>query len=173
MNELKHIDFESGVIPVGEKKLLIKKSLSVEKWIEYEKLMVTFSFGKDLEAINSDLLHAWNYLNSLKLAEAAVLINNLREGIVRNLEKRTHPALELCWLFCVYENEDIEKYNPDLNQLKLKDIEQEGYDMADFFTLAANLVKGYIRVYEEISRDISNQLKDLQNQSILNESLKS
>ena len=94
-------------------------------------------------------------------------------SIVKNIEKRTHPCLELCWLFCVYEDEDETKYNPDLNHQKQKAVEQEGYAMEDFFTLAVNLVKGYIKVYNEISLDISNRLKELQSQTIMKEEVKS
>lgn len=155
---LKRIDFESGKIPIGDKCLTIQSSLSVDKWIEFEKLSQTFSFGKDIEQIEKDLSLAYDFLNKTKFADAAVLISNLRLSIVRNLEQKIHPAMELCLLFLTYEDEDYSHYHPELNNEKLEAIKKEGYAMEDFFTLASNLVRGYIAAFEKISQSISTEL---------------
>lgn len=158
---LKRIDFESGKIPVGDKCLTIQGSLSVDKWIEFEKLSQTFSFGKDIEAVEKDLSLAYEFLNKTKFADAAVLISNLRLSIVKNLENKIHPAMELCLLFLTYEDEDVAHYHPELNNEKMEAIKKEGYAMEDFFTLASNLVRGYINAFEKISQSISQELKEL------------
>lgn len=161
VSKLKHIDFETGKIPVGDKVLTIQSSLSVDKWIEFEKLSQTFSFGKDIEAVEKDLSLAYDFLNKTKFADAAVLISNLRLSIVRNLENKIHPAMELCLLFLAFEGEDVTHYHPELNNEKLEAIKKEGYAMEDFFTLASNLVRGYINAFEKISQSISQELAEV------------
>lgn len=161
--ELKHIDFESGLIPCNGRVLKINTSVSVDKFVPLEVLQRTFAFGKDIAAIEKDISLAWDFLNKMKFAEAAVVMNNLRECIVKHQEEKVPSALELCFLYLTYEDEDERYYNPGLDKQKLADIRKEGYDVNDFFTLACNLCTGYIAAFEKISLTISQELQKMSN----------
>jgi len=161
VKELKRLDFSSNKIVVGSKVLTIAEKLSVQKYGEYEKCNLTFAFGKDLKAIHSDLKVAIDQLDKLRLVQAAVILNNLDEGMVRMLENRIPAAIDLICLFLTYDDEDTSHYHPELNKQKYDDISQEGYAMEDFFTLACNLSIGYVEIYEQTSRTISEKLQEL------------
>lgn len=150
--DVKHIDLEASSFTANQKEYFIKPTLTVKRFIEYEKLQNHFAFGKTFEEIYKDLKSAIELGDKGKGIEAWSMIVNLRDGIAEKLEDRTHPALLLCSLFVVLKDEDLSKWDQQEAELKIKDWETEGIAMMDFFRLAANLVTNFIPILDEISQ---------------------
>jgi 5'-3' exonuclease len=158
--EVKHISFNDSSFSANGKEYLIKPTLTVKRFIEYEKLQNHFAFGKTFEEIYKHLKTAIELGDKGKGIEAWSMIVNLRDGIVDKIEDRSHPALLLCSLFIVTKDEDLTKWDKQDAEEKIKDWETEGIAMMDFFRLAANLVTGFIPILDEISQGSLKMLSE-------------
>ena len=151
MAGLKRIDFEKpDVIGESGKKYTITSSLNVTRWQEFEKLQNHVGWGLDFSGMMERLKETYELINKLKFADAAVHIHNTMNGIAKSLEKRYHPALLMCTLFIVTDDEDLSKWTESEAMAKIEDWKQ--YEVGDFFSLAANLVTGYLPAYEAHSQ---------------------
>jgi hypothetical protein len=160
MAELKHIDLKSNILPANGVNYEIKYSLTVERWKTYEKLQNHFAFGLAFDEIEKKISASIDFANQGKGIEAWNIIYNLREGIAYRLEDREHPALLLMSLFIMAPGEDITTWNEEEQTKKIADWNAEGYDINDFFLLAANFVKNFLPVYKEIFPSISQKAKE-------------
>jgi len=96
-------------------------------------------------------------MNKSKVADAAVIIHNLLNGIAEHLDKRDHPILQLCALFINTKDEDKTVFDEGVTQEKIDNWKKEGYAIEDFFQLAFNFVEGFIPAYNETIQDISQK----------------
>jgi len=113
--------------------------------------------------------------NKGKGLEAWNIIFNLMEEVGKNdLDNRMHNGMYICALFIVEENEDLTVWDEQLANKKIENWNKEGYDVNNFFRIAANLVNGYISTLDDIFQNTSqvaaaietmNQLKDTKEQS--------
>ena len=69
--------------------------------------------------------------------------------------KSVHPAMLICALFFVTEDEDLTKWDEQMGKQKVQDWNECGYDVNSFFRIAANLVNGYIDILEGIFQSTS------------------
>lgn len=171
MAELKHLDWESTEFTANGIKYFVKQSLSVERFRWFEKYQIDFGFGRTYKSIADSLKKAVELGNKGKGIEAWNIILNLISAIGDGLEKRTNNAMLLCALFIVSEDEDLTKWDEQEQLIKIKNWNDEGYDVNSFFQLAANLVQGFIddleetlpdtsEVIEKASQTLKNQLAD-------------
>ena len=155
MSDLKKIDFENGVLKTDTHTYRIDKSISVERYIQFELLQSEVAFGYTFDNLNKIIEETITTLNKTDFVGASVLLYNLRNSITNGLEKRKHPILKLCSLFLIREDEDAAKYDELLQNEKIEDFEKSGVDYQDFFTLSMNLLPGLLEAYKRISRTIS------------------
>lgn len=161
--ELKKLPFDKGEFTANGKVYKIKNTLTVTRFVEFEKLQNHYGFGLSFDQIVEKLKTSIDYANKGKGIEAWNIILNLRDGIASRLEDRSHPALLLCSLFIVTEDEDLTTWNEKEQKAKIDDWNKEGYDVNDFFVLASNLVTGFLPIYGEIFRDTSKEAKGKSN----------
>lgn len=154
-NDLKQIDFTKGEFTASGKKYFVKQSLSVERFRWFEKYQVDFGFGRTYKSIADALRKAIELGNKGKGIEAWNIVLNLVLTISEGLEKRTNNAMMICALFIVTADEDLTKWDEQEQLEKIKDWNDEGYDVNSFFQLAANLVTGFIEDLEEVLSDTS------------------
>jgi len=131
------------------------QTVCIDRFIELERLQAHVGFGKDFMYIYNKLKDAYDNMNKNKLADSAVIIHNLLNGIGQNLDKRDHPALRLCALFVNRDDEDATVLDEDLMDAKIEDWRKEGYNISDFFQLATRSVNGFYDALEEITQNIS------------------
>lgn len=151
MTELKIIDFSQKHFECQGRKFYVKDSLSFNRYRELQKLNLEFGYSATFHDIFKNLRTAWDYLNSTKLGDAAVVMHNIMYGVV-SLEEKDDPALRLCALFIDEEGEDATVY--DEGNMREK-IECWGKECAvlPFFQLASNLVPGWMPAYRVVSHD--------------------
>lgn len=165
--ELKKLDLSKGTFEgASGKKFVIQSSLSIERFIVFEKLQNYVGFGIAFEDIFNRISDAYELLNKMRPADCAVILKNIKEGVVRNQQQKTHPLLELCALFINYEDEDITKFEPEKIKAKIDDWKE--YDMNGFFQLAFNCVRNLVPIYNETSQSILQEAKGkkAQNQTL-------
>lgn len=153
--ELKKIDFTKDHFTANGREYLIRNTLTLERFIQYEKLQNHYAFGLSFSQIVGRLEQSINYANAGKGVEAWNVIFNLRDGIASRLEDRKHPALLLCSLFIITPDEDLTTWVEADQQRKFEDWNKEGIDIYDFFTLASNFTKDFTKIFSEISQSIS------------------
>jgi len=152
--EVKRIDFSKNKFEANGRTYTVSGELCIDRFVEFERLQAHVGFGIDFKSIYATLKDAYDNLNKGKMADSAVLIHNLINGIATNLDNREHPSLELCALFLNREGEDTKVFDPDVMKDKIEDWRKEGYAIEDFFQLAFNFVNGFIEAYNEISQSI-------------------
>ena len=108
------------------------------------------NFDKVFQEINE----ITDLMNEVKFVECAVRLDNLRRGIAK-LKDKEPSVLKLCTLFINTKDEDPSIWNNDLMTIKIEDWKAEGIDIQDFFTLALNSVNGFIDIYGQMSKRIS------------------
>jgi len=80
-------------------------------------------------------------------------------GIKDHLENRYDPALMIAALYFNTEDEDKKTFDEELMKRKIEIWQEEGYAMEDFFTVAFNLVPGFMKIYEEDLQNISSHIQ--------------
>ena len=101
--------------------------------------------------------------NKGKGIEAWNIIINIKEGISHKLENRLDTALHISALFINREAEDITKVDEALFNEKIKDWTKEGFDAMDFFSLASNLVGGFVDALHETSLNTLEEMQSKEN----------
>jgi len=155
--ETKRLDLSKKTFEANGKTYHFSSTMSIERFTEFERLQAHVGFGKDFKNIYEKLKVAYEHLNKNKLADAAVIIHNLVNGIADNLDKREHPILQMCSLFINADEENVDVYDEDVMLAKIDDWKKEGYSIDDFFQLAFNFVEGFIPAYNEIIQNISEE----------------
>jgi hypothetical protein len=157
MSTLKRIDFSSPTIPANGKVYKFMNELSIARFKELDKLEVEFFYGFDMQQMFDKLKAAFEDLNKAKPADASVKIHNLMKGIADKVDKRENVVLRICSLYLVTEDEDVTKWSEELAKQKINDWETEGYAMTDFFSLAATSLPGFLKSYESVTQDMSEE----------------
>jgi len=163
--ETKHIDFNEKKFEANGSTYYFSQTMSIDRFVEFERLQAHVGFGKDFKHIYEKLREAYDNMNKNKLADGAVIIHNLINGIAENLDKRDHPILQMCALFINREDEDKTVFDPDVNAQKIDDWKKEGYAGNYLFQLAFTFVDGFITIYNEITQDISSQVEEIAKKS--------
>jgi hypothetical protein len=145
-------------------------SISFQRYGLMEVWNHELGFGRSVEQTFQSERQAFDLLNKLKLAEAAVLLNNSMQGLARiadqgELIKRTHPAIKLSMLFWNHEGEDVRTMPDELMNLKLADMEAEGIDHGFFFRTALANVPGFLSAYRQLTQSGSTETKEAASQT--------
>lgn len=159
MAELKKITKDTTHFTANGRKYVIADGVSIARFEEYEKLQPILAYGINHKEIFTHLRKAWDYLNSGKPNNAAVVLHNVMAGI-ENVDKedRVHPGLLIAALFINREDEDVSKYDKNLSLEKINDWREEGYDVTSFFLLALNSLQGFKQTYVEYISQIKQDL---------------
>ncbi len=152
MKELKEPVIENNCFEANGRKYVLSASLSIERYKEYERLQHHVVFGADAASLVKTLKDIFDLLNKSKPADAAVVINNVLDGVSYQAdEKRRHPIMYLCGLFINKENEDINTYNQANSEAKIQDWENAGIPMSFFFRISNSLTNIHA---EGLSKDL-------------------
>ena len=155
--EVKRLNLSEKTFMANGVKYYFSSTMSIDRFMEFERLQAHVGFGKDFKHIYDKLKDCYDHLNKNRLADGAVIIHNLINGIAQNLDKREHPMLQMCALFINREDENVDVYDEDMTAQKIEDWKKEGYSIEDFFQLAFNFVEGFIPAYNEIIQNISEE----------------
>ena len=90
--ELKQISPETTEFMACGTHYVVHRSLSVNRFIEYEKLQCHVGFGISFKALFNTIKDTYELLNKQKFADSAVKLHNAMMGIVEKAENR-HPIL--------------------------------------------------------------------------------
>jgi hypothetical protein len=157
MSNLKRIDFTKATIPANGREYKFCTELSIARFKELDKLEVEFFYGFDMQQMFDKLKAAFEDLNKARPADASVKIYNLMKGVADKVDKRENVVLRICSLYLVTDDEDVTKWSDDLAKQKIADWETEGYAMTDFFSLAATSLPGFLKSYESVTQDMSEE----------------
>ena len=158
MKESKRIDFTKQSFEANGMKYTWNGRLSLDRWQEFERLQPRLGFGKSFEDILKNLKLAVDMGNKGKGIEAWNVIFNIISGVSDKLENRLDTALHIAALFINRIDEDVTKVDISLFNEKIKDWTEEGFDAMDFFSLAANLVTGFVEALQATSLNTLNQV---------------
>jgi hypothetical protein len=83
-------------------------------------------------------------------AKFIIELRAIKEGIASKAVQRVPKVMRLAAVFIVREDEDVRYYNETIAQEKIKDWEEEGLDIQDFFIIALSSIKGWNQVLKSI-----------------------
>ena len=154
----KDIRFIDSFMANGNK-YLIRTSLTITRFEEFEKLQVQVGYGLNFKQLFANLNKAYGHLNEMQPADAAVIIYNMIKGVQHNLEMRDNEVLMLCALFICREDEDMTKFDPMYMSSKINDWKTEGITMDNFFIIASSLVVGFAPSFKDGLQSILAKLE--------------
>jgi hypothetical protein len=152
--EPKRIDMQTGKFTANGVNYSIEQFLTIERYAEFQILEKEMAYGMTFEAQYKLVDAAEKALNKTNFVDAAVLLNNLKQGILK-VKSREPVVLKICALFMNAENENIKIITQDMIDTKIYNWKHEGIAMNDFFTVALNSVNGFLGIYQSITRSIT------------------
>lgn len=156
------IDFERGQLKTPEHTYLLASSLSIARYIEFEKKQAGAAYGVTFDDIHKAWCDVEDALNKVKFVEAAAIIANMKQAILRGGDKKKHLVLQICALFLNEEGEDVGVYREEVMDAKIQDWLDSGVDYKDFFQFTVNIVPGLLAVLQQTSTVISGQADQTQ-----------
>ena len=156
--EVKRLPLDKKTFMANSNEYTIVDTMSIERWKKLEDFQDLLGWGRSFDDMFKQLKKVYELMDEGKQNEPRIIIHNLLTGVKQKLEKRYHPALMLCTLFVVREDEDQTIYDEEFMNSKVKDWTEEGYDINDFFQLAWTLVPGFIKHYQD---DLADSLSSL------------
>lgn len=145
---------DSKTFEANGHKYVIESSLSIERYIAFQKIEVEFAYGVGFLGVYQGINKGIEYLNGQKWVDAAVTLSNVRDSIGQ-LDKKRVPALDMCGLFINRVDEDRRVITDQMLLDKQDDWEKEGIPADFFLTIAVNLVRGYKEVLKQGVSSIS------------------
>lgn len=128
----------------------ILESIPLGRYIRFQKESVKLTYGTTFPEMFKNMGKAYQCLNDRKHADAAVIIHNMMSEIKGiEEEKRVEPALMICALFIVRDDEDLSKVDDEYMQSKIDDWAKEGYEVNGFFHLALTSIEGFRETFLE------------------------
>lgn len=153
--ELRVIDFsKEKSFKANGTEYFVESGLSFDRFIMYQMLQVECGYDVSFSSMFENLKKAYGLLDKMKLADAAVTIHNILQGISK-VEERKIPVLQMCALFINTKDENRRDINNDMVDKKIKDWTEEGLDIRPFFQLALSSIQNFSNAWQEISRNIS------------------
>lgn len=137
------------------RKFVIRDTLSFNRFEKLKEFSLEFGFSATFKDIFMNLKKAWEFLNKLQLAEAAVIIHNIMKGITI-LEQKNDVSFRIAALFINEEKEDDTVYDEAVMQSKI-DCWSRELEASFFLNLAAGLVSHWIAAYRLTLKDISEK----------------
>lgn len=151
MNKLKTVDLEAKYFECDGRRFYKSTSLSFDRYRELQKYIMEFGFNATFIEMFKNIRTAWDYMNSLKLGEAAVILHNMMIGI-KSLDEKYPTSLRMCALFFNEEGEDLAEFNEAKMTEKI-DCWARELEVTPFFQLASKLVPSWINAYRLVSKD--------------------
>ena len=169
---LKVIDIKTKSFTANGKEYFIEMGgISMERFIEYEKLQVELGYGVTFIQLYELIKESYELCNKQKFADLAVKLYNVLQS-VKTFEERRTPAFELCALFINEKNENRAIITKDMISVKLADWEAEGLDAVPFFQLAVSSLQNFSTAYN-VAIQIASELDKLGKQKSQSKSPKS
>lgn len=148
--EVKELKLVDKKFTANGKEYIVSDKISINRYIEYQKLQPLLTFGTNFEEMFKQLKNAYNNLNKQNFADSAVIIHNILNNVSKVEESsRVHPALKMAAMFINTKEEDISVYDEEITKQKIEDWAKEGYSVSDFFTLSLNSISGFRQAFQE------------------------
>lgn len=138
---------------VSGKKYIVYPSLSVERYSVLEKMIVEAEYGMTISGFQAEIDLAYDALNNGKPADAAVILNNTRNGASRIDAGQPSPLITVCALFICPEGEDQGRWSEAEAQEKVSD--WANIDVDFFLTCARALLLRYMPAFNTDSLNTS------------------
>jgi hypothetical protein len=147
MESLRVIDLNEKHFECGGRKFTIIESPSFVRYREMQKMCLEFGYSATFQDVFKNIKKAWDFLNALKLAEAAVVLHNIMYGVVA-LEEKYDVAFRISALFIIEEGEDVTTYDEGKMREKI-DCWGKELSPLPFFHLASSLVTNWAPIYND------------------------
>jgi len=126
--------------------------ISIHRFNEWQRLSAMVGWGAKFDKIYQNLHKVEELVDGFArsdngLRDVYLHIEAMKEGIIAASEDRDMLALFQCTLFINRRDEDVTKWDMETARQKIDDWNREGYDVADFFSLAISSIAGFNSVY--------------------------
>lgn len=151
--EFTKIDQQTGKFTANDINYTVTQFLSVERYCEFQILEKELAYGLSFEQMYRALDAAEKELNKQQFVNSAVLITDIKRGILK-AQEREPTILKICALFINADGEDIRTFTQDMVDTKIHNWKAEGLNMNDFFIVAASTISGFLGIYQNVTRSI-------------------
>lgn len=149
--ELIRIDFDKGLLKTPGHEYWISDKISIDRYIEFELLQAGAAYGITFDEIHKAWMDIETALNKVKFTDAAAIIANMKDALIKGANKKNHIILRICALFLNEKDEDVRTCKNEVLDAKIQDWLDNGVCYADFFQLTLKLMPGLLAVLQETS----------------------
>lgn len=158
MKKLKRLDLSNPRFEANGVYYNVEGGLSIERFCMYQILEKEAAFGVSFKNLFNNLQKLHGLMNNVKFVEASILLDNMMRGVAK-LEEKQPTLLKMCALFINTDDEDRSIITEDMIAKKINDWKKE-YDVRDFFQVALSTMDGFLEIYNNVSRIISESKKE-------------
>jgi len=137
-----------------------EEGTTIERYSAMQKMSAVLGLSATFENLIGHFDELTDCANSLvtkepRLNELFIRINNLKRGVLETSQTRYDMGLYYCTLFIVQEDEDMTTWVKAEQEEKIKDWNEEGYDVHDFLALALGSIEGFFAVYKDFNQRVA------------------
>lgn len=153
---------ERSFMAMGKKYVILdaeKDGITIERWTAFQKMSLVVGYAATFGDFTRNLDKAIQLCNGVvtkthNFTDLALHLSAMKKGIVDAEKKSYDFSLYFCTLFIVEETEDLTKFDESFAAEKIKNWNDEGYDMKDFFLLARHGIPEYWEYYKKTLQEI-------------------
>ena len=138
------------------KTYFLEPHMSIERYEISNKLELEIAYATTFKKMHSDMKEVFGLLNENKLANAAVQLNDMIQGVQRIDDKSNHhPVMKYCTLIFNTKDEDRRSWDEKAMDEKINDWKEAGIPITSFFAVVLRSVPGLLPIWREIFQDTS------------------
>lgn len=151
----KYVDWENRTLKGKTRTYkILPETISAARKMEYDiraiglmHQLTTETFMQSLNEIRNTLTKGEDNMAG-NIHKVLTMIDDIRNNIVKFVENKRTPLFEFCGLFCIYENEDVSKYDDEIMIEKWNDLKH--IPDVVFFLLSTRAIPTFRDVYLSI-----------------------
>lgn len=159
MDQIKRLEEGTRAFDAGGRRYIVHEGLTVDGFQMLEELRVEIESGNSAGELLKHCQKTYSLLNAQKFADASVTLYN-----AINIAERINAGKSPAWLLALTlfirpEGSDVRAWDEAEAEAWIKDWAEEGFSVADLFTLAiachSRFDSGFLRSFQDISAEPS------------------
>jgi len=147
MSELKEIPKNGTPFMANGKEYFIEDSLSIDRWIYMNELVIQLGFGVEYEEMQQNWFSVIDMAEKQKFASIVIMAHNQVNGISK-IYNREPMILKFCALFMNTADEERGTITEDVISIKIEDWKKEGLGIDGFLEFSLLKVKGLAESFQ-------------------------
>lgn len=135
----------------GGHRYTVRHTVPLHRFLLLEQFGTEYTLTGGVQSIFNQLVAQRGELNKMDFVGAAVVNNNLLNGIAK-IDEKLNYAFMVCSLFIVRDGEDLREWSEQLARDKVADWNAAGIEPGFFLVFAGRQVPGFVAAWHGVSQ---------------------